>query len=310
MRHGVHALLGLTIAVFMMMGRTVFAQEAAAPAEPAAKPAAKPPATDFINPYRKLVPGILQSIDPNRKEEESNSRHDVTELADFDWAKDVPFHGNIWILEIEFKPMRMIWVDLPGSQGQMQRKQVWYMVYKVTNPGKILHPVEDADKTWKVELVNEPVRFSPNFSLEVHNQLQDETAGFTKVYPEKYLPVALAAIRGREDPRRKFLSIAEMSAKPIAVGETVWGIVTWEDVDPRNVWFSVYIEGLTNAYQWKDDPARFGPAARIPDYRTMLVKVLKVNFWRVGDEYSQKESQIRLGVPGQVDYEWVWRRLF
>ena len=39
--------------------------------------------------------------------------------------------------------MRMIWVDIPQPDGFMQRKLIWYMVYSVTNPGKIMHPVED-----------------------------------------------------------------------------------------------------------------------------------------------------------------------
>ena len=41
------------------------------------------------------------------------------------------------------------------------------------------------------------------------------------------------------------------------MGKTVWGIVTWEDIDPRTKWFSIYVEGLTNAYRWKDAPGKF-----------------------------------------------------
>ena len=41
------------------------------------------------------------------------------------------------------------------------------------------------------------------------------------------------------------------------MGETVWGVATWQDVDPNNVWFSVYVEGLTNAYRFSDDPAKY-----------------------------------------------------
>ncbi len=45
---------------------------------PAAKPAAKPPSAK--SPYRLLVPGVMQSVDPMRALEESVSRHDVVEL--------------------------------------------------------------------------------------------------------------------------------------------------------------------------------------------------------------------------------------
>ena len=41
--------------------------------------------------------------------------------------------------------------------------------------------------------------------------------------------------------------------------------------------------------------------------RLLLRKTLKLNFWRPGDEYSTSENEIRYGVPGGVDYEWVYR---
>ena len=42
----------------------------------------------------------------------------------------------------------------------MQRKLIWYMVYSVTNLGKTMHPVEQPDGTYKVEFVDEPIRFT------------------------------------------------------------------------------------------------------------------------------------------------------
>ena len=96
------------------------------------------------------------------------------------------------------------------------------------------------------------------------------------------------------------------------MGKTVWGIVTWEDVDPRTKWFSIYVEGLTNAYRWVDRPggftkADFGDETQILKGRRLERKILKLNFWRPGDEYFVNEKQIRYGVPGRVDYEWIYR---
>ena len=348
MNHLVRTWIGMAaVTVMAIAGGRAWSQEAAAPRSPAAKPPAAAPKAAASNaatprgaapkpaaakdtatqtpasnttvaplstptvPYRKLAPGVLETVPPVRQLEETVTRHDVTELiavdAKFNWAQDVPFRHNVWMLNFEFKPVRMIWVDVPGNEGRMQRKLIWYMVYSVTNPGKVMHPIEDADKTYTVEAIDTPVRFIPLFSIEAHNRLQDETDGFTKVYNDKYIPVALGAIRAREDRYRQFRSTVEMPRTEIAVGETVWGIATWEDIDPRIVWFSVYVEGLTNAYRWKDDAAKF--AADGKGYRSMFRKVLKLNFWRPGDEYSLKENQIRLGVPGQHEYEWVWRRV-
>ena len=333
------------IALTAMVAGRALAQQKTAPAAPAAKqPAAAAKSDTTLKLPRKLAPGVLESVDATRHADETFSRHDVTELVvkdpEFTWAKDAFFRHDVWMLDFKFKPMRMLWVDVPGKEGRMQRKLIWYMVYSVTNPGKIMHPIEGADvaskdvaakkdgdaaaadqpdkakpsaeapeKTFKIETVDKPVRFIPNFSLEVHNRLEGEAPGFAKVYDEKQIPVALGPIQNREDRNRRFLTSAEMAGQEIGVGQTVWGVVTWEDVDPRTVWFSVYVEGLTNAYRWKDDPAKAKAAKSMGAYRSMFGKVLKLNFWRPGDEFSLKENQVRFGAPGQPEYEWIWRKV-
>ena len=129
-----------------------------------------------------------------------------------------------------------------------------------------------------MKTVDRPVRFAPEFLLEGHQHMKP-TKGFTKVYPDRVIPVAIDPIRLREDPRRRFLTSVEM-CREIAVGETLWGVATWEDIDPRIVRFSVYVSGLTNAYQWKDeagraskpgDSARQGPQALPQDSETQFL---------------------------------------
>ncbi len=83
-----------------------------------------------------------------------------------------------------------------------------------------------------------------------------EGVGFTKVYPDRVIPVAIGPIRMREDRTRPLLNTAEM-CREIAVGETVWGVATWEHLDPQIKQFSVYVQGLTNAYRWKDEPGEY-----------------------------------------------------
>ena len=270
------------------------------------------------SPYRYLAPGVLVTIDPIRRLEETVSRHDVAGLlavdSGFDWAKDIAFHHDVWVLKFQFKPMRMIWVDVPQPSGLMQRKPIWYMVYVVTNTGKVMHPVQDAKlpydthqskELFEVKPVDQPVRFVPEFLLEGHQHMKDD-AGFTKVYPDRVIPVALKPIRMREDPARKFLTSVEM-CREIAVGESLWGVATWEDIDPRIVRFSVYAFGLTNSYRWKDEPGEYKPGDSPLAGRKIYRKVLKLNFWRPADQYHEHEKEIRYGVPGGVDYQWVYR---
>lgn len=274
-----------------------------------APPAATPPAA-VRSPYRNLAPGVVQSVDLERELDESFSRHDVVELLafdpKFDWAKDVSFRHDVWALQFQFKPVRMLWVDVPQESGQMRQKLIWYMVYSVTNTGKILHPLPDSDKPFEVQYVESPIRFIPQFLLEGRESL-DATRSVAKVYPDRVIPIAIDPIRLREDPRRKFFNSAEISLGRLAVGKTAWGVATWEDVDPKIDRFSIYVQGLTNAYKWTDEPAKYAQGAPLTTYRSFLQKTLKLNFWRPSDEYLEHEGEIRYGVPGEVDYEWVYR---
>jgi len=118
--------------------------------------------------------------------------------------------------------------------------------------------------------------------------------------------VADAAIQLREGYGQKILTSVEMN-REIPVGQTFWGVATWEDIDPKIVQFSVYVTGLTNAYRWKDTPGGYKEGDAVGTGRKLERKTLKLNFWRPGDEYYESEGEIRYGIPGRVDYEWVYR---
>jgi hypothetical protein len=302
-----------------------------------------PPATDqssAVSPtkssYRQLAPGVMITVDPMRKLEETVSRHDVVEVLavdhKFDWAKDIPVRHEIWALEFSFKPVRMIQIDIPQPTGYMQRKPIWYMVYSVTNTGKTLRPVENVEPRyelaepkmlWGIAEEDRPVRFVPEFLIEAQIRRPDKSI-LTKVYPDRVIPVAFGPIRMREDPNRRFLTSVEM-CRNLEVGGTQWGIVTWEDIDPRTFQFSVYVVGLTNAYRWTDEKAGLSGHKKddpIGKGRKLARKMLKINFWRPGDRYAENEGEIRYGLPEELlpkaadgrpkipeglDYEWVYR---
>jgi hypothetical protein len=250
-----------------------------------------------------LAPGVMQSVDPAKKVRESFSRHDVVELLaidpNFDQAKGVPFRRTVWYLEFRFKPVRMIHVDVPQASGLMRQKLIWYMVYSVTNHGKAMRPVEDANGSYKIDFVDVPVRFVPDFLLE--------SPEFNKWYPDRVIPVADGPIGFREDSRRKFHTSVSISEEEIKVGETFWGIATWEDLDPRIDRFSIYVKGLTNACEWTDQPGAYEKGDPVGTGRQLKTKTLKLNFWRPGDELYEHEEEIRYGIPGELDYEWVYR---
>lgn len=276
----------------------------------------KPEPAGPLGPYRVMAPGTMILIPPERRPEDGVSRHNVIELQQFDWAKDVPFRRDVWALEFRFKPVRIIDVDVPQPSGKMQRKPIWYLLYSVTNLGKVMQQVPQPDGTYKLafadrveklvpqpdgsvkpESVEEPVFFTPSFLLDSVNT--------GKRYPDRVIPVAVAAIRLREDPNRQFYNSVEI-VRELKRGETVWGIATWEDVEPRTDRFSVYVQGLTNAYTWTDPQGAYKPGDPPGNGRQLWRRTLKLSFWRPGNARDVEEAQIRFGAPGEPQHVWIY----
>ncbi len=327
----IHPIFAL-MTFFLLLSSPSFGQQ------PTAQPAQ--PAQSTV---RKLAPHVFYKVDPFLESGKSFDRHDIAELLavnpDFEFAKDVSFHRDIWYLEFEFKPIRVITVDIPQPNGNMQKKSVWYMVYKVRNPGKAFHIDKDAqlstnpaevtsetspyrpmtphqtDNAYKVVTSDLAINFSPYFTLEGTVKVKDvNTKAYKeeiKKYRERFIPLAVDKIRMREDPGRKLYTSIEM-CRTIQPGEEFWGVATWVDVDKTMSKFSICVRGLTNAYHWKDGEVTASGAAaakEIWNNRKFEYKVLKLNFWRPADEYDEKDSDIIYGQNGELDYLWIYRPL-
>ncbi len=286
----------------------------------------------------QFAPGVLTTIPPQLDPIDTVSVHDIVELRAqgnlkrtpnlmsptrtlYEMAEGAEFRRDIWNLEFSFKPLRMLSVDIPQPSGKMQRKLVWYLVYRVRNTGAGLVPERKDDGTFTT--VNQslgPQRFVPQFVLR---SLDRDRQGnpVRKSYMDRIMPTAVEAIARRELRAGKLLNNVEISEKLLepetgrAVGG-LWGVATWEDVDPELDFFAIFVSGLTNAYRW-EDPADFAAGAAPGTGRTFERKVLQLNFWRPGDSYEENETEIRYGsAPGMADiygtpegiaYQWVYR---
>lgn len=314
---------------------------------------------------RKLAPGVLTVIPPEKDEGETFSGPrplvEVTEGIDpaiLNWTPNYSpqsetlkakalatvFRRRVWYLEFSFKPLRMIEIDIPQANGKMQRTSVWYMVYRIKNNGYHLNPkqgrfvfegdrkvpkwVKDADEfghtMWGVDRVNHTVRFFPKFVLEAR---EFETP---KRYMDQLIPVAIPQIQRREDPAIKLYDSVSVSTVDIPVSteridRSIWGVVTWVDINPHVDFFSVYIQGLTNAYRFADPEGAFKVGDPPLTGRRFQTKTLQLCFWRPGDAVLEHEKEIRYGmpavdteserermlklynVPERVDYRWLYQ---
>jgi hypothetical protein len=330
---------------------------------------------------RQFAPGVLTTIPPAPQADEMFSGpRPLVELpiaikdlqyepklgsvssTVFERSQGVLLRRTIWNLEFSFKPMRMIYVDVPQASGRMQRQLVWYMVYRVRNLGNHLKPkglitaetiAEDRNPNEEVlELIDPAVPESKELyekfkeftnEVEVFGRTTDKlrffphfvlrSTEYDKEYLDRVIPAALGPIQRREFPGRPDLVLHNsltISEVPIAISDdnndnSVWGVVTWTDIDPRIDYFMVYVQGLTNAYRFEDPAGAFKAGDAPGTGRKLTRKTLQLNFWRPGDTVDPKEEEIRFGarldpdpteqekilkeygVAKPVDHVWVYR---
>ncbi len=280
--------------------------------------------------YRQLAPGVLTVIPADRSGDDALLRADIPEitvgLADIAWepkqapvgatlvgrGRTIDFPRDIWCLEFAFKPPRQIDVDVPAPNLRMQRKRLWYLLYRVKNTGARRIVMEEGDATRLAsEPVEKPVRFLPHLVLESTEGLSSaEGALAYRAYLDRVIPSALAAIREREDSRLDIHDSARMSERELAPGEERWGVATWEDVDPRIDFFSIYVRGLTNAIRWR--PRADAAFARddVPGAgEEHALESLRLDFWRPGDDVTTPDEEASVGHAGMYERRVIGNRV-
>ncbi len=276
--------------------------------------------------FRKLAPGVLTVIPPDKTSADELLHGDLLEVTEglsgppenLAWepqrspanttlverARNRSFARDIWCLEFAFKPPRMIEVDVPAADLKMQRKRVWYLVYRVKNTGGRRTVVDKEDPTkFKTEPFETPVRFIPHFVLESLEPLSDaEELAKYRAYLDRVVPTAMEAIRRREDPRQRFYNSAEMVAKEIAFGEERWGIAVWTDVDPRIDFFSIYASGLTNSIRWRKRKGAVINPNDIPGSdMEVAMESLRLDFWLPAAGANAAEQEMSVGYRGMFE---------
>lgn len=292
-------------------------------------------------------PGVLTTIEPAVDRVDAISVHNVIELASnealkwqpskwlkwesatsaptnrtlLEMANGAAFAQDVWCLEFSFKPLRMLDVDVPQAGGRMQRKQIWYMVYRVRNTGAGLSAEVQPDGEFATAAkAADAVTFLPQFVL-VSNDHDGSSGQVRKAYLDRILPTAIPSIEQREQTGKLLNSVQVSDQKlPVESGRAqrgAWGVAMWEDVDPEIDFFSVYVGGLTNAYQWNDPDGAYQAGDAPGKGRKFARKMLQLNFWRPGDSLNPNEREVRYGAaPGEgerygggegVAYRWVYR---
>ncbi len=176
---------------------------------------------------------------------------------------------GIWVLDFQFKPLRMITVDVPGKG----RRRLHYLYYRVVN------------RTAKARM------FVPQFVMV-------NEAG--KRFEDQVVPESIPLIQAREDQTIPVLgAVNVMGILPPStkadVDDAVFGVAVWDSWDARADRFSIYVRGLSDGYKETPSPSGGKPIVKY--------KSLRIDFVRRGDERNLNENEIELADP---PYEWVY----
>lgn len=213
----------------------------------------------------------------------------------------VVFRGPVRGFEFSFKPVRMIELDIQTRSG-VQRKLVWYLIYRIRDVGAELQPGDQPD--YPQPTIPGHDKFFPTFTLV--------SKGLDKTYLDQVIPSAIPLIAAKERVAKSANSdeLAELldsiRIQTVKIEKTtptsdnaVWGIATWTDIDPRTDFFSVEVRGLTNAQQLQLQG----------DEIVTQQKTLVLHFSRPGDTVGEIEDRIRYGIPALADIERQWHVL-
>lgn len=217
----------------------------------------------------------------------------------------LPGYPDLWIMELEYKPIRMVRVDVTDPvTKKTQRELVWYMVYRGirrdyttyftdTTKDELIRKLRDP----ALQPVNEedpavPPMLAPHFTLVTTDE------GSQKIYNDWVLPDVQKYIARREGLTLRSAVQAIQPVPPLADDpadqEVVQGVAIWRNVDPQTDYFSVFMSGFSNGYRIGKGPN----GERMVERKTIVQK-----FWRPGDQFDQEEQEVRIqGKP-----EWIYR---
>lgn len=218
-------------------------------------------------------------------------------------GEEIQRQPDLWVFEIQFKPMRMIYADITDPQtGQVSRDQIWYLCYRTIN--RKLTARQDNSNTTPVNVLDPlagPSQFLPEFSLMTHEEPGSEIPSATEL--DVILPEATAVInnaerrRTNEPPFQNTVEVVQPLPDPVDsdVADPVWiyGVATWRNIDPDTDFFSIVMRGFSNGYELRE-----GPDGSLIVWR----KSIRQKFTRRGDRFDP--DQIEFEFDGQP--QWVY----
>jgi len=210
---------------------------------------------------------------------------------------------DLWVLEVHFKSMRMIWVDITDpATGEQSREQIWYLPFKAVNRPITSQQASDRQPVNQLDPVPERPKFIPEFTLVTYDNPANEIP--SQIYMDDVLPEAVATVNVIEarrdiDPLLKdtvsiIRDLPDAAAEEERNPDWLYGVATWRGVDPETDFFKVILTGFSNGYEIKP-----GPGGEDVTWRKVLVQ----RFSRLGDRFDPDQIEFKFIGDPQWEYQ-------
>lgn len=206
--------------------------------------------------------------------------------------------SDLWVLQVDFKPIRIIRLELPDPQtGEMREENIYYIVYRAQNKALQGPPVDETRIPVNVfDKPPGPSLFIPEFTL-VSVDLEQVTAYSDVILPRAQQAIAQREMRGTLQgvPLKNSVEIVQ-PIKPAedSANEPMYGVAIFRNVNPEIDHFRLFAGGFSNGFRQIQGP---------DGEPLILQREIVVEFWRPGDEFSVTEPEIR--IQGQP--RWIYR---
>lgn len=176
--------------------------------------------------------------------------------------------SNLWVLEVQYKSLRQIRVELPDPKtGQKREEPIMYLIYRVVNRG-----IGEVKEEGELPSTNtfDPERTPPLFIPEISLITQDPNSP-QRIYDDRLIPAAEKAIRLREQGGKPphlppgvvlknsvtISGAIPKEATPDAPADMHYGVAMWRGVDPTADRFTIMMAGFSNGYKLVRGPTTY-----------------------------------------------------
>lgn len=188
---------------------------------------------------------------------------------------------DLWVMEVQFKPMRMIVVNITDPKtGEAAPEQIWYLAYRTVNRPVTVRVPDDTEPVNVLDPLPGPRMFLPKFTLITYDDPNTEIPA--QIAADEILPEAVETIRRIERaPLNDSVSIVQSLPDAVSPDEVeipwIYGVATWRGIDPETDFFKVVLHGFSNGYETRDDQT----------WRKVLVQ----RFSRPGDRFDPNQTE-------------------